>query len=184
MLVAGARARVRVGDPWAAAFAHQGLAAFRYFTGRYRAAARHALRALRAAHLARFPYVQMLSNDLRGHALVQLGQLEAGSALLVQAKERAEQLGLGMNAFAIETSLVVYRAKHKIGPEALADLEALLGRRAHDSYSRRALLTQAAVQYALRGRGADARRALAPCPSFSACPQGRAWCCSRARTRR
>lgn len=160
LLVAGARDRVRAGDAWPVALAFQGLAAYRYFTGRYRAAARHALRALRAAHVARFPYVQMLSTDLRGHALVQLGQLEAGTALLEQAKALATRLGLGMNAFAIEASIAVYRAKLKVGPEALADLEALLDKRAHDSYSRRTLLTQAAVQYALRGRGSDATRAL------------------------
>lgn len=161
LLVAGARERLRAPDAWAAAFAFQGLACFRYFTGRYRAAARHALRALRAAHQARFAWVQMIATDLRGHALVQLGQLEAGTAVLGQAKGHAERLGLGDNAFAIETSIVAYRARFKVGGEALAEVEALLGKRAHDSYSRRALLTQAAVQYAVRGRGAEAAAALA-----------------------
>lgn len=160
LLVAGARDRARAADPWEAAFAFQGLSVFRYFTGRYRPAARHARRALRAAHVAGFAYVRMLSTDLRGHALVQMGQLEAGTALLEQGKSQAERLGLGLNAFAIDASIAVYRAKFKVGPEALRDLEALLDRRAHDSYSRRTLLTQAAVQYALRGRGGDATRAL------------------------
>lgn len=161
LLVSAARERLRAPDPWAAAFASQGLACFRYFTGRYRAAARHALRAQRAAHHARFAWVQMIATDLRGHALVQLGQLEAGTAILAQALGHAERLGLGDNAFAIEVSIVAYRARFKVGPEALADLEALLGHRAHDAYSRRALLTQAAVQYAVRGRGAEAAAALA-----------------------
>jgi hypothetical protein len=161
LLVAGVRARLRSPDPWAAAFAFQGLACFRYFTGRYRAAARHALRALRTAHLARFAWVQMIATDLRGHALVQLGQLEAGTALLAQGKAQAERLGLGNNAYAIEVSIVAYRARFKVGAEALSELTALLGRRAHDSYSRRALLTQAAVQYAVRGRGAEAAAVLA-----------------------
>ncbi len=160
LLVAGARARLRERDPWAAAFASQGLAVHRYFTGRYRAAARHALRALRAARLARFAYAQMLSTDLRGHALVQLGQYQAGVSLLEQARAHAEQLGFGMNAYAIACSIVVYQAKFKVGPSAMHDLEALLAKRSHDSYSRRALLTQAAVQYALRGRGSDALGAL------------------------
>lgn len=176
LLVAGALARVAEDDPWTVAFAFQGLAAFRYFTGRFRAAGRHALRALRAAHAARFPWVRMLSTDLRGHALVQLGRLEAGTSLLEQAKAEAERLGLGSNVLAIEASIAVYRARFKVGPEALAglarpsrgalpirgdELEVLLGRRAHDSYSRRTLLAQAVVQYALRGRGAEAARALA-----------------------
>lgn len=161
LLVSGARARMREPDQWAAAFAFQGLAVFRYFTGKYRAAARHALRALRAAHGARFAYAQMLSTDLRGHALVQIGQFQAGIALLEQAKGHAERLGFGMNAFAIACSMVVYHAKFKVGPEAIRDLEAMLARRSHDSYSRRAVLTQAAVQYALRGRGGEAGEALA-----------------------
>ncbi|MFT3775988.1 MAG: winged helix-turn-helix transcriptional regulator [Minicystis sp.] len=161
LLVLGARARVREKDQWAAAFAFQGLACHRYFTGKYRAAARHALRALRAAHVARFAYAQMLSTDLRGHALVQIGQFQAGIALLEQAKSHAERLGFGMNAYAIECSMVVYKAKFKVGPDVIQDLEALLARRSHDSYSRRTVLTQAAVQYALRGRGREAMAALA-----------------------
>lgn len=160
LLVTGARERAREDDQWAVAFTFQGLACHRYFTGKYRAAARHALRALRAAHVARFAYAQMLSTDLRGHALVQLGQYQAGIALLEQAKSHAERLGLGMNAHAIECSMVVYKAKFKVGPDALRDIESLLARRAHDSYSRRTLLTQAAVEYAIRGRGTDAARAL------------------------
>lgn len=159
-LAANARERMRVDDPWARAFVFQGLACHRYFTGRYRSAARHALRAFRAAHAARFAYAQMLSTDLRGHALVQVGQFYAGTALLEQAKGLATRLGFGMNAFAVECSVAIYTAKFKIGGDALAGLEALLSKKSHDSYSRRMLLTQAAVQYALRGRGSDARAAL------------------------
>lgn len=154
------RARIRTADPWVASFAFQGLACYRYFTGAYRAAASHARRASRAAHAARLGYTQMLSTDLRGHALVQLGHFHAGTALLEQAKSHAERLGLGMNAFAIGCSIAIYKAKIKIGPDALSDLEELLQHRSHDSYSRRMLLTQAAVQYAIRGRGSEAARAL------------------------
>ncbi len=60
----------------------------------------------------------------------------------------------------MECSIVCYQAKFKTGPEAIRDLESLLARRAHDSYSKRALLTEAAIQYALRGRGAEAAKAL------------------------
>lgn len=160
LLVARAHARAKAPDPWALAFVFQGLACHRYFTGRYRAAARHALRALRAAIGAKLPYAQMLSTDLRGHALVQIGKLQAGLALLERAKGYAERLGLELNAYAIACSMVVYRASFKVGPEALRDLEAQIAERSHDSYSRRSLLTQAAIAYAIRGRGTDAERAL------------------------
>lgn len=158
-LVSGARARTR-SEPRSAAFALQGLACFRYFTGRFRAAARHAFRARRAAHVARFPYLQMLANDLRGHALAQLGQFRAGIGLLQQAKLSSEQLGFGMNAYAIECSIAIYLADSVAGSEVLPRVESLLGRRAHDSYSRRLLLTALARQLALRGRRTQALDAL------------------------
>ncbi len=161
LLVERARERARVGDPWAAAFVFQGLACHRYFTGRYKAAARHALRALRAAQVAGFSYAQMLSTDLRGHAMVQLGQYHAGTALLEQAKSYAERSLFDLNARAIECSIAIYKAKFKVTPDALAGLEALLRKSSHDSYSLRMVSTQAAIQYALRGRATDARRALA-----------------------
>lgn len=161
LLVRGFRRRVRSGDAWSAAFAYQGLACQRYFTGHYRAAARHAQRALRAAHVDNFPYAKMLATDLRGHALVQVGQLRAGIALLEQAKTHATYLGFELNAYAIEVSIANYAAKFTAGDEAVERIEGLLGRRSHDSYSRHSLLTELAIQLSLRGRTTEAGRALA-----------------------
>lgn len=158
-LVVQARARAK-SEPWISAFVFQGLACYRYFTGHYRAAARHALRALRAAHVARFAYLQMLANDLRGHALAQLGQYRAGIGLLEQARLSSERLGFGMNAYAVECSIAIYLAESVARPEALQRIEALLGRRGHDSYSKRLLLAAQATQLALRGRRSEAVRAL------------------------
>ncbi|MBK9034349.1 MAG: winged helix-turn-helix domain-containing protein [Myxococcales bacterium] len=143
------------------ALVFQGLACQCYFTGRYAGAARHALRALQAAHEAKFRYVAMLGTDMRGHALVQLGQLQRGIALLEQANRQAQRLGLTNNAFAVDTSIATYAARFVPEVEALARVEALLRRRAHDSYSRRVLLVEAAVQRALRGRRSEAVAALA-----------------------
>ncbi|MES1187345.1 MAG: helix-turn-helix domain-containing protein [Myxococcales bacterium] len=160
LLVLRVRERLRTGDAWSTAFAFQGLACQRYFTGRYKAAARHALRALRAAHIAAFPYAKLLATDLRGHALVQLGHGRGGLELLAQAKNHAVQLGLGMNAFAIDCSAVTYSLKFSAEPQALRQLESLLSQAAHDSYSRHTLLTEYAAQLALRGRASAAREAL------------------------
>lgn len=148
-------------DPWVRALVFQGLALHCYFVGRYPGAARHALRALQAAHEAGFLYVAMLGTDLRGHALCQLGQLQRGIAMLEQAKKQAHRLGLTHNAFAVDTSIATYVTRFEPHAEALGRVEALLRKRAHDSYSRRALLTEAAVQYALRGRRREAIAALA-----------------------
>ncbi len=143
-------------DPWVRSFVFQGLAAQCYFTGRYPPAARLALRALQAAHEARFPYVAMLGTDMRGHSLVQMGQLQRGIAMLEQAGKHARRLGLTNNEFAVETSIATYVTQFDPHATALERVEALLRRRAHDSYSRRALLIESAIQSALRGRRTDA----------------------------
>ena len=147
-------------DPWIRAFVFQGIACHCYFTGRYPGAARNALRALHAAHEAKFLYLTLLGTDLRGHSLVQMGQLQRGIAMLEQAKKQAHRLGLVNNAFAVDTSIATYVTRFVPQPEALEQIEALLRRRAHDSYSRRALLTEAAVQRALRGRRTEAIEAI------------------------
>jgi hypothetical protein len=147
-------------DPWVRALVFQGLACQCYFTGRYPGAAANALRAMQAAHEAGFVYAVMLATDMRGHSLVQMGQLQRGIALLEQANKQARRLGLTNNAYAVDTSIATYVTRFVPHAEALDRVEALLRRRSHDSYSRRALLTEAAVQRALRGRCAEALEAL------------------------
>src|SRR5204863_2548712 len=131
-----------------------------YFTGRFPGAAANALRALQAAHEASFLYVVMLGTDLRGHSLVQMGQLQRGIALLEQANKLARRLGLANNAYAVDTSIATYVTRFVPHAEALERVESLLRRRAHDSYSRRALLIEAAFHRALRGRRSAAIEAL------------------------
>jgi tetratricopeptide (TPR) repeat protein len=147
-------------DPWVRALVFQGLACQCYFTGRYPGAAANALRAVQAAHEAGFVYAVMLATDMRGHSLVQMGQLQRGIALLEQANKQARRLGLTNNAYAVDTSIATYVTRFVPNAEALDRVEALLRRRSHDSYSRRALLTEVAVQRALRGRCAEALEAL------------------------
>src|SRR5262245_15781004 len=129
-------------DPWVRALVYQGLACQCYFTGRYPGAAANALRALQAALEAKFVYVVMLGTDMRGHSLVQMGQLQRGIALLEHANKQARRLGLTNNAYAVDTSIATYVTRFVPHAEALERVEALLRRRAHDSYSRRALLIQ------------------------------------------
>jgi hypothetical protein len=147
-------------DPWVRALVFQGLACQCYFTGRYPGAAANSLRALQAAHEAKFVYVVMIGTDMRGHSLLELGQLQRGIALLEQANKQARQLGLTNNAYAVDTSIATYVPRFVPHAEALDRLEALLRRGAHDSYSQHALLTEAAIQRALRGRRSAAVEAL------------------------
>ena len=155
----GARARHEQ-DPWVRAFVFQGIACYFYFTGRYPGAARNALRALQEAHAAKLPYVQQLGTELRGHALVQIGQLQRGIALLEQARRQAHRLGLVSNAFAVDTSIATYTTRFEPRREALDRVQELVRRSAPDSHSQRALLTEAAVQLALRGRRSEAIAAI------------------------
>jgi hypothetical protein len=76
--------------------------------------------------------------------------------VLEQARRQAHRLGLASNAFAVDTSIATYTARFDPRREALDRLQDLVQRSAPDSYSQRALLTEAAVQLALRGRCGDA----------------------------
>jgi Winged helix DNA-binding domain len=146
-------------DPVCRFYVAQGLACLRYFRGLMARAARHVRRSLRHAIEARFQYGRLLATDLRGHALVQIGQVRAGLVLLEQARDLARSLGFLGNAGAIECALATYRARFGVVPlgRAVADLEALTrGTAAEDSYSRRAVETALAEQLALAGRGDEA----------------------------
>ncbi|AKV03578.1 hypothetical protein AKJ09_10241 [Labilithrix luteola] len=146
-------------DPIARFYVHQGLACHRFFTGRVDVAARQALMALQAAFDARFQYGRLLATDLRGHALVQLGDVHAGLALLDRASTLATTLGLDGNAGAIACATAIYAARFGARPIA-ASIENLVAlaaaTSAQDSYSRRSVETELASQLALAGRGDDA----------------------------
>jgi hypothetical protein len=160
LLVGEAFASRHAPDPWVRAIVFQGLACQCYFTGRFAGAARHALRAMQAAHEASFLYLAMLATDMRGHSLVQVGQLQRGIAMLEQADRQSRRLGLGNNSYALETSIATYTSRFDPRRESLDRVEALLRRRSHDSYSYRALLTEAAIQRALRGQRSQAVEAV------------------------
>src|SRR5258705_6079 len=121
---------------WGRAVVFQGLACQCYFTGRYPGAAANALRAMQAAQEAGFVYAVMLATDMRGHSLVQMGQLQRGIALLEQANKQARRLGLTNNAYAVDTSIATYVTRFVPHVEALDRVEALLRRAAHCPYPR------------------------------------------------
>src|SRR5260370_2141530 len=90
-------------------------------------ATRHVRRSLLHAVDARFQYGRLLASDLRGHALVQIGQVRAGLMLLERARDLARALELPGNAGAIECSSAIYRARFGVVPlpRAIEELEAL-----------------------------------------------------------
>ncbi|WP_169796421.1 helix-turn-helix domain-containing protein [Chondromyces crocatus] len=150
------QAASRHAGPLSRFYVLQGMGCYRYFTGRLRQAARHALRALEYAFLAAFPYGRFLATDLRGHVLVQLGAVQEGLSLLETARTLARSLSLEKNAAALDFALGIYRARFGVLPvrEAIATLKELLAKaRPDDSYSQRSLCIELASQHALAGEG-------------------------------
>ncbi len=107
---------------------------------------------------AGFPYVAMLANDLRGHALAQGGDSALGGAVLLLARDQARRLGYVANAHAIELAITLYRARDATPREAASLLTDAVAREVtQDSYSRRTLRLELATLLAWMGRAAAAR---------------------------
>lgn len=141
---------------------HQGVGLVRHFTGRMGSASRHASRARRHALEARFPYGRMLALDLMGHALLHRGKVLSGLALLEQAAELAEGIGLESLARTTRSAIVANRARFGVGEESpTEELLRHLDRNGDaDRYSKRVLLTELAEAHAFRGDAASAAREL------------------------
>lgn len=148
-------AECRHGSPIARFYGVQGLACYRFFTGRLREAASHALSALEYAFSAGFAYGRLLATDLRGHSLVQLGQVQAGLSLLSTARTLAESLDLPGNVAVLDCARAIYRARFGVVPVdvAIGELEDLLERSPDDSYSQRSMQIELAIQRCIAGEG-------------------------------
>lgn len=142
-------------------FAFQGLALLRYFTGRVDRARLASKRALEEAVIARYQLGRLLALDLRGHVLVQRGEVSAGLRVLEQAARLAEGLGAKGHATSIECARLAYENRHGRRDDAL---EAALERVARESgdnvYALRAAWLELAFRRALVGDAGRARAAL------------------------
>jgi hypothetical protein len=149
-------ARLRRDSALARFYVFQGLGCYRYFTGRLEKAARLSLHALEQGFVADFAYGRLLATDLRGHTLVQLGQIQSGLSLLQTARTLAGSLELEGNVGALDCAIAIYRARFGVVPvrEAMRELESALAQaRPEDSYSQRSLRIELTVQAALAGDG-------------------------------
>ncbi|AKF07283.1 ArsR family transcriptional regulator [Sandaracinus amylolyticus] len=99
-------------DPRTRFFVFQGIALFRYFVGRIGRARLASRRALREAVRARFQYGRLLALDLRGHVLVQRGEVNAGLRVLDQAEKLAMALGFEGHRVSIECARLAYENRH------------------------------------------------------------------------
>ena len=145
-------------EPRSLFFIWQGLSFYRYFSGRLRAASRASGLAFEAAIHGGFLYGKVLSADIRGHLLVQLGEVTEGLATLTEAQKLARLLGDGTLPEVIETSILVYRSQFGLdGDQSLERLQRKArGLAAQDTYSLSNLLLEQARQHLIRGRPDEA----------------------------
>lgn len=153
---------LRAADARSRSFAFQGFGLVRYFEGRMARSRRFALRALSAAIEAGFPYGRLLALDLRGHALVQTGQILSGLRLLEQAERLALDLGFVANAQTIEVAEHIYRARFRAqsAEEASSRLRELAHSPIVSFFARRNALLELAWQHAFQGRALVAEESL------------------------
>ncbi|MCC7541488.1 MAG: DeoR family transcriptional regulator [Deltaproteobacteria bacterium] len=95
---------------------------------------------------------------MQGHAMVAMGHVKAGLAMLGRAASLAEAQGFDGHHAAIEIALASYEARYGGRPphEAIARLEAAQQAHVHDSYSARSLMLDRAALLAFVGRSDEA----------------------------
>lgn len=146
----------RAADARTRFFVYQGLALLRYFTGRVDRARLASKRALEEAVVARFQLGRLLALDLRGHVLVQRGEVSAGLRVLEQAAQLAEGLGARGHATSIECARLAYENRHGRRGDLEPALERVAAASADNLYALRSAWLELAFRGALVG---DVRRA-------------------------
>lgn len=142
-------------------FVLQGIALVRYFQGRIDRARRASRRSLAEAVAARFQWGRLLALDLRGHVLVQRGEVSAGLRVLGQAAHLATSVGSAGHAAAIESARLAYESQHGRRREDLdTALEHAARGNADNVYAQRSAWMELAFRRALVGDSARARAAL------------------------
>lgn len=164
MFVEAIRDSRLVNDPIQNFFAFQGLAFYRYSTGRLERSRSAAESALQNASAASFVYGKVLALELLGHIQLSMGQFYNGFRSFDLARDRALALGQGAVLQAIEVSGILYRASYGIGKSSSELLELLHSSLSHeyfaDSYTQVALNLELARLLILRGELARAKEQL------------------------
>jgi DNA-binding winged helix-turn-helix (wHTH) protein len=144
-------------------YVHQGVSFYRYFCGKWRLALRDSERSFEAALRSHFLYGRVLSADLRGHLLTQMGQVQRGLRILREAQTLSSQMNNVAVSKAIEISRVIYEAQFGLAPkESIVRLKKYLESAVlvQDTYTHSNLLLEVARQYILRGRLKEASEIL------------------------
>lgn len=145
-------------------FAAQGLAFFRYATGRLGKAQLWAERALKAAAGMDFAFGRVLASELLGHAQLCRGQVRAGFRSLKMAVGGAERLGQGALLQMMKTSETLYRSTfgQALNAEAqAAELQNAMSQcRYEDTYTKASLMIELTRVRMLQGQLGEAQQLL------------------------
>ncbi|GAB4016421.1 MAG: hypothetical protein Fur0010_16210 [Bdellovibrio sp.] len=135
-------------------FIYQGLAFYRYFSGRWSSGLDSANKASLYALEAQFDFGLMLAEDVKGHLLVQLENVDRGLFFLYEAKKWAALIGNNSVILAVEISILTYEAQFALGQgDIINRLKGVLNQSdINDTYSRSTLMLEIARQLTLRGQ--------------------------------
>lgn len=143
-------------------YAYQGSAFYHFFQGHFEKSNQYTKKSYAAAFENNFRYGKVLSLDLMGHSLCQIGAITRGLHELETALSIADSLGNGGIATAIRISIVNYHAQFGTNiPNAISDLnKAIDSLQPQDTYSKAELLLELIRQLILRGKGSEAKAVL------------------------
>jgi len=148
-------------------YTYQGMAFYKYFSGRFNLSNKYATRALKVATGTQFLYGKVLASDIVGHSNVRLGKISYGIRKLEQASSIAGLLSDGGLRKTILVSILTYKLRfgYKI-PQDFKYKNFLKRLKIEDTYSKSMLLLELSRHYALKGNLTEARNIL-----DSACEQ-------------
>lgn len=143
-------------------YIYQGSAFYGFFKGQFAKALRFAQLAYGASFSSHFKYGQVLSLDLLGHSLCQIGKIRRGLFELSRAHNIALKIGNGGIETALRVSIEKYRALFGISLETtIDDLEnAIRNLEPQDTYSQAELYLELVRHLILQGQGTLAQQKL------------------------
>lgn len=142
-------------------FVHQGKVFYLFYTGRLDSCLAEAEAARKWAIASRDLFARCLATDAIGSVLVGHGDIHLGITRLKEAREFARKIGNHSLSSAIDISILLYECEYGLHGDSVARLEkALDAKGTEDSFSQANISLELARQYTLRGRFADAAKAL------------------------
>ncbi len=143
-------------------YAYQGSAFFHFFCGQFKKTLYLTNKSYAFAYKENFKYGQVLSLDLLGHSLCQIGSVNRGLREIKNAIIIAREIGNGGITTALQVSLFKYKAQFGVNLEnTIKDLsKAIQWLKPQDTYSQSELYLELIRQLTLRGKGTEAKNIL------------------------